>query len=475
MKMSILSSPLLKKFLSFSFGSWIALAIGFIATPITTRLFTPEEFGKASMFNLAINVLMIFVVLGADQSFVRFYYEENEEKRHLLLRNCIVVPLAVLGMLIPLFFVFENQISIFLFADKLPSLSIFLSFAVFLLLFQRFAVLVIRMDQRGQLFSYIQILMKLSTLVFTVLCFFITGNDFRALIWAQLGMLLLTSIVAFSFGENQWKFDLRRLDSRHSIKDIFKFSTPLIFTTLVMWLFQSFDRVAIKYFSNLQELGIYVAAFRIIVVLNVIQTTFTTFWTPVSYEHFEKDQNNTAFFENIHVIVSFVMLLIGVLSIMGKDLISLLVGEQYRAASQIMPFLIFMPMMYTISETTVIGIGFKKKTGWAFIISIIVCLANICGNYLLVPLLGGRGAAISTGLSYILFFILRTIVSYRLYPVNYDLKRLTISISLLCFYAIYSTLIDWSLINLLFGFLLIFIVVLLYIQPLIGIREKYGK
>ena len=44
-----------------------------------------------------------------------------------------------------------------------------------------------------------------------------------------------------------------------------------------------------------------------------------------------------------------------------KDLLVLLLGEDYRGASVMIPFLCLSPIMLTISDTTVIGITFSKK------------------------------------------------------------------------------------------------------------------
>ena len=69
----------IKSFFQFSIGQWVAALISFITTPITTWLIIPEEFGKASMFTLAFNLLLNIALLGADQSFVRMFYEKEEE------------------------------------------------------------------------------------------------------------------------------------------------------------------------------------------------------------------------------------------------------------------------------------------------------------------------------------------------------------------------------------------------------------
>ncbi len=57
-----------------------------------------------------------------------------------------------------------------------------------------------------------------------------------------------------------------------------------------------------------------------------------------------------------------------------------------------------------------------KKRGLAF-------SSLLAGNTLLVPTYGARGAAFSTGMSYVLFFFLRTWISQQCYRIPYGLKR----------------------------------------------------
>ena len=97
--------------------------------------------------------------------------------------------------------------------------------------------------------------------------------------------------------------------------------------------------------------------------------------------------------------MSFVMFLIGISLILCKDMFVLLLGEDYRGSAAMIPFLCLSPIMLTISDITVIGITFSKKSYLQIIVSAVVCAANIAENTLLVPIIGGVGAAIPTGLS----------------------------------------------------------------------------
>ncbi|MDZ7543472.1 oligosaccharide flippase family protein, partial [Clostridium perfringens] len=102
-----MKNNLFKKFMEFGIGSIITLILGFISSPIITRMISPEENGKFGMFNTVTNLLLVIGMLGLDQAYVRYYYDEEEENRGKLLRNCIKLPLIInlfVGVLIIVFY-----------------------------------------------------------------------------------------------------------------------------------------------------------------------------------------------------------------------------------------------------------------------------------------------------------------------------------------------------------------------------------
>ena len=122
--------------------------------------------------------------------------------------------------------------------------------------------------------------------------------------------------------------------------------------------------------------------------------------------------------------------------------------------------------MYTISETTVLGINFLKKTKFHIIISLLVSIFNIIGNIILVPKFNAVGAAISTGIAYILFFILRTNIAKKLINYNFNLKRVYILSILLFLYALFLSFYSNILYSTLIGMLLLLILIILYINEI---------
>jgi O-antigen/teichoic acid export membrane protein len=96
----------------------------------------------------------------------------------------------------------------------------------------------------------------------------------------------------------------------------------------------------------------------------------------------------------------------------------------------VMPFLLLVPLMYTLSEVTAGGINYARRPRWHLLIAVACALANLGLNLLLVPQLGARGAALSTGIAYVLFFTARTMAAQRLLPLHLRLDRLYLSITL---------------------------------------------
>ena len=143
-------------------------------------------------------------------------------------------------------------------------------------------------------------------------------------------------------------------------------------------------------------------------------------------------------------------------------MVGVVLGKEFYASIYVMPTLVFIPIMYLISETTMLGIGFKKKSQYFLYVSVIASLSNLIGNLLLVPYLGARGAAISTGISYIIFFSSRTYFSNKLINFGFNLKRIYVVTFLILFYAIYLTFYDTLIFTIILGLILEVIVIILY-------------
>lgn len=473
---SIKNNVLLKKFLSFSIGNWIVLVIGIISTPIITRIVEPTEYGKFNMLNMYSNILMLVITCGLDQAYVRFFYEEEEDNRNRLLFESIKIPIILSIVFTIVLLIFKVPISKYIIQQYDLNFIILLIMNIIALSINRFSLLTVRMKQRGKFYSLLQVAQKVSYLMSVGLFFFIYSSSFMTLACATLASNIVTVCIAIYSERDIWKFEgVRDKKIKNTQREILKYGVPLVFNSLVIWLFQSADRMAISKYGSLADVGIYGSAMNIIALLNILQSSFNNFWLPVALEKYEKTPEDTKFFSNINDIVSFSMFSVGVGLILFKDIIVLLLGDEYRIATYIMPFLIFMPVLCTMCEVSGVGINFKKKPRYHLFTAGVACILNIIGNYILVPGMGSKGAAISTGISYIVYYYARTLISSRLYKVDYNLGRTTVVILAMILLATYSSFNSFSIITVILGISITLLIGFLYRKTIIGLMDSIKK
>ncbi|WP_041623444.1 oligosaccharide flippase family protein [Spirochaeta thermophila] len=436
---------LVKGFLSFSIGPWLSALVAFVTTPLITWLLSPEEFGRGSLFLTAYGLLITMVLLGFDGAYVRYFHQYNDsrERASSLLLTFLVTPLTTVFLFSLFLGLFKEEISFLLTgtSDNAGSMMLFLGLLLLVGVLQRFALLIVRMQQKGVLFSLLTLLNSLANAGFIIGYSLLVRKDFNAMLWGRLGGLSLTFLAASLLVERTlWiGFFRKRVTLNASLmKEGFLYGLPLVPAELLTWVLNSMDKIALRSFSSFSEIGLYTAANKLLSALLLLRTSFSMFWVPVAYQKYE-DDGDARFFGKVARIMTGLLFLLAMGVILAKDLVVLLLAGEYRGAASVMPFLVFVPTMYTLSEVTMVGINFKKQTHWHIVVSGISVVVNLVGNYLLVPRFGAKGAAIATGGSYIVFFYMRTIVSRRLFPVDYGMVRITVGVILLMSVAFVNT------------------------------------
>lgn len=466
---------LFKKFIEFAIGNGIVLILGFISSPIISRLISPEQLGKASMFTTFTGLIIVVVMMGVDQAYIRYYYDEEEDNRGGLLGKSLFITIFLNLVVTVILLLFYKKISIFIVDEtSFPLVVLILIHTVFSIL-GNFAMIHVRMKQKGKLYSLLNVVNKAGYLIFVGLLFVFFKDNYITIIIATILANLLKTVWAIISERQDWKKINLVNKVNTTTKELVTYGTPFIFSMAITWVFQSVDRVSLRIFSSYEEIGLYTGAMTIIALLNNFQGAFTTFWTPIAYEKYKTNPEDTEFFTNINQIVSVAMLLLSVGLIATKDIVIGLLGKEYRGAQFIFPFLVFMPIMYTISETTVLGINFKKKTKYHVYIATFSAIFNIIGNLILVPSYGAKGAAISTGLAYIVFFVTRTYYGKKYYNIKMYMGRFwvcTISVYIL---AAYSSIYEFNHMILVLSLLSVFLILIMYRDIIKSLYESTFK
>jgi len=446
---------ILSGFLDYFYGNFIVLILGFVSLPLITRVLSTEEYGRTSLYSSVVSIIYIFSILGLDQSYIRYYYREGVDRKKLF-KQCLLPPFILILALAGIYAIFSGQLNILLFDKGGWDVTILVIAYTVTSVFERFLFLNIRMDQRGKLYSNLNILSKLLYIGFIILFVKILGDDFRVGLY---GLTLPLMIVTFIIGIRYIYVYRGQEATEHTVtsKELLKYGVPFIPMLLMEWLLSSMDKWSIRIFNDFSETGVYASAMQIMTILLTFKITYVAFWSPIAMEKYEKEPEELVkpFFADMFQKVQFLCMLAVFGLTMTRSIIVLILGPSYREAIKIIPFLSLMPILSILFEMTGQGVKFKGKIIYFNYASLAAIICNLVGNTLLVPQYKGIGAAIATAATYIIYFAIGTYFAQKCYPVKYDFKIFIISLLVYIAYASYATVCETEWINVVLGLALI--------------------
>lgn len=450
-----------KKIASFAIGPIGSAALGLITVPLITWFFSQEDVGRMAMLNVAMNFSVLLYTLGLDQAYVREFHECTNKPA--LLKTTLLPGLILLILSLGILFSFDNLISKWLFEIDSLSLSIMVAIVLIANFITRFLSLILRMNERGLAYSMSQLLPKLLLILIIASYVFLTvKKTINNLVLANIISIIFVCIIYAWNTREQWQAAFKQSIDYDYLKNLLQFGVPLIFGGLAFWGLTATDKILLKELSSFEQLGLYSVSISFAAAVIILKSVFSTVWAPTVY----KWAANNEGLENIYKVNRYMLLMV-IISFCLAGLLSWLVTfilpEQYNDVRWIIISCLGYPLLYTLSETTVVGIGITRRSSFAMLAAILAFLANIVGNWWLIPLFGAAGAAVSTCVAFWIFFLLRTEFSIYLWQ---PMPRLTLYCytTLLVIGAITSTLygekytleliIFWSLIllSVLFSF-----------------------
>ena len=180
------------------------------------------------------------------------------------------------------------------------------------------------------------------------------------------------------------------------LKAMLHFSFPLCINNLPTILNNSVDRFIIAKFLGLSFVGFYGAAYTFTSFVTIFISALSMTILPIIYkEHKNKEKEIGQLFL---VILSSLLCIPIIFSLFNKDIISIVLANEFTSILGKNPLIIFLMLAIIIKALKDFfpGILSARKTWFLSIISLTTLTINIILNILLVPTVGILGAAIAT-------------------------------------------------------------------------------
>lgn len=407
----------IKKFLGFSLVPWITFALAFISAPISTRLFLPEVMGKINIFNTYSNLIGVFILVGLDQAFARFYKERpNNRSLGYLFTFCFAFTYTLIFVFAILAIPLSSFLSKTLFDETDNLLLILLFVSVFSSATLRYLNLTYRMEQNIKMYTIQGVLIAIVSKILYIGVGFWNPTYRPALIVLALSHFLLAIIFLIV---QRHSFEKPTHYDTSFANEMYKFAFPLLPVSIMAWVNTSIPQLVMQKTMDYHSIGIFTSAMHLANMILVIQSGFNAFWVPYTYDNYK---TQTGQFYKVHRYLVCALTIFALLMVCSQDVIFLLLGEKYRAAKTFFPFLILGPICYVIGEVVGVGIDISKKTYYKLYVFLFSIITNIVLCFLLRIPLGVPGIAIATSGAAIVAMIVKNYYGEKHYKVVTNYK-----------------------------------------------------
>jgi len=396
------------------FAKAIPGLMAFGALSLYTHLLTPEEYGlytlifTAAMF--ANNVIFFWLPAGT----LRFWSKQDygtESFISTLTNTYIKIFLALIIVLIPCAYYYWDT----------PQLTwlvctVILTFSVSIYTLSQYL-----MSAQIHPLKYAKL-----SISYSILALFFGGimakMGYGAIgisLGISAGFLIPTLFAKIDF----WTNYNRKSFNPELFKKLAIYGLPLASVTLLEEVTKTADRFMLASLQNKAEAGLYAVGYdlsgnSILLLMSAINLAAY----PVIIKLLDNEGKKAAL-EYFH---KYAVLLLGIaipavfgLILVGPNLIHLLIGEEYQqAVSFLLPWIAIALFMMGM-QATYFDLAFQlgHHTIGIVKISIIIALINVTLNFYLIPIMGMKGAAIATLVSFILGALLSAIIGRKYFAV----------------------------------------------------------
>tara|TARA_A100001234_G_scaffold129864_1_gene113881 strand:+ start:9257 stop:10672 length:1416 start_codon:yes stop_codon:yes gene_type:complete len=442
-----------KKVLAFSIGPISGAVLGLITLPIIAWYFSPEDIGRLTMLTVTISFSLLLFSLGLDQAYVREFHEVKDKPS--LLKGVFLPGFILLTFSLVLLLLIPISISKILFDIESSLLSTLIICGILLSFISRFLSLILRMQERGLAFSMSQLLPKLFFLLM-ILSFllFNVPSVFENLLIANILSLFAVFIIFVWNTRAEWMSAMKSLIDKSKQKQMINYALPLIGSGLAFWGLTAIDKFFLRSLSSLSELGIYSVAVTFAGVALVFQSIFSTIWVPTVYKWIA-EKVDLKKIKNIMDLVALAIILIWSVAGIFSWAVAYILPADYENVQHILLLAIAYPLLYSLAESTGVGIGIERKTMFALLATVVALVVNVICNWFLIPIYGAAGAAMGSAVAFSVFFIIRTEASSRLW-ISFERHRMYIFIIMLLTLSLFVNIVDLNNFHtVIYGFILV--------------------
>lgn len=455
---------LVKNTAVFTAGSFASKVLSFIIVPLYTYVLSTEEYGQIDIFLTSVNFIVPIISLQIQESMIRFLIgkdtDENTIVSNCLLVYMLTVPASIISVIV-YHLVFKEMI-----------LSVLFGLSVLTTSFNNIFAHYLRSTGRNVAFAVKGIIETITILSLNILFLVVLKLGVKGYL---ISMLLAQTVGCFFIvfsGGLICKLNFRNIDILY-LKNMLKFSIPLIPNSLMWWIMSAGDKYIINWAMGDGANGLYSLSLKIPTIVSLMYSFFFQAWQMSAIEE-DSSKDRKAFYEDVYLITNLFLILLTAFITMMVNPIFHIMDPKFMPSWEYVPLLVLATGFNC--QATFFGVVYTttKKTKNVFLTTALGAVVNLITNIILIRRLGLHGVAIGTCMGYFVISIIRGKDVKKEVGMDFDLLRTTISVVIILV-QIYITIVTGYCGMFVFGLVSLSSLVFLYrheTQMAIGIIRK---
>jgi O-antigen/teichoic acid export membrane protein len=405
----------------YAIGALLSQGITFVLFPFLAHVFSPHDYGVIDILALAATLVSFTVTLEINQGLAR---EASGLQDRAVWRAYASTALIFTVATYTIFAIVTIALAVpitHLLLDRHTSPSIvrvaiaviWVNGAVYLAQDQ------LRWHKRPGAYVAATIALAVGTTITTGVLVLAFGVGVVAALVGQLVGALCAGLVLFAVSRTDYRWCFDREKCRHMLS----YSSPLVLSSIGVFLNSFGDRIAIRDARSLSAIGVYGVGFRIAAVVSLLLIGFQGSTTPMVFARHREPSTRIELARIFRLFCAMGLIVFVALSVFADSEVRLLAARSYAGADVVVPYLVLQALLFG-AYVFAPGLSIVRRTRVIALISVSAGLINLGLAFALVPSLGIRGAGIATLVSSVWFFAWNMAGSQRTYLVPHRWGRL---------------------------------------------------
>lgn len=410
--------------LIYGMSAGVLQAVGVITLPVFARAFVEEQFGVLELATVAMSVMLVLSDLGMASASQRSYYDystEHEHERRTVLATALLTAMSTAGCFALALILFRQPIADWLFdGEGSTELVVLIALCLPTSILAAFCREVMRLRMQPWHFSTSAIL---AAVISGGLGIALVVGDHTGIEGVVIGVLA-GNLAAVVYGLAVTGRHIGVRLSRREFRIMLAFGLPLLPAAAALWGLTFLDRLMLSRLANLDEVGEYAVGGRFAFVLMFVVTAFGLAYNPFVLSLFSEDrelekQVRARTFTYLTIVLTGLSV---VLALFAREATTV-IAPGYDGAYRVVGALCLGVTIFGLSAITMTGISLARRSGYFAVYSLVALVVNVSLNVVLIPPLGGLGAAIATAIAYAALTTLYYRKAQELYFTPYEPRK----------------------------------------------------